>query len=128
MKVLVVGASTNPVRYSNIATLRLLNHGHEVIPLGIKEGSIGDTEIQTHRADFTDIHTITMYLNPVNQEDMIDYLLGLKPARIIFNPGSENQKFKQLAEKQEIETLNACTLVMLSTGAFELEKPTEEKI
>ena len=119
MKVLVVGASTNPSRYSHIASLRLVSFGHDVIPLGIKEGSIGDLKIITQQKDFEDIHTITMYLSPPNQENMMEYLLSLNPKRIIFNPGSENIKFKQLADKQGIETLHACTLVMLSTNQFE---------
>jgi hypothetical protein len=42
----------------------------------------------------------------------------LKPARVIFNPGTENQEFAQQLEAQGIETIEACTLVMLRTGQY----------
>ncbi|MGY8917975.1 MAG: CoA-binding protein, partial [Flavobacteriales bacterium] len=44
-KTLVLGASTNPSRYSNMAVLKLLKHGHEVVPVGIKKGKVGGIEI-----------------------------------------------------------------------------------
>ncbi|MEL6988206.1 MAG: CoA-binding protein [Bacteroidota bacterium] len=121
-KTLVLGASTNPSRYSHIATLRLAKAGYEVIPLGRKEGRIGDIEIQTEQAPFEEVHTITMYLNPKNQKEMYTYILSLNPKRIIFNPGSENVELASMASEQGIEVLNACTLVLLSTGQYELGK------
>lgn len=117
-----MGASTKSTRYSNIATLRLSKLGYPVIPLGRKEGMIGELAIETEQQAFEDIHTITMYLNPANQESMYDYILSLNPQRIIFNPGSENPALAALATEKNIEVLHACTLVLLSTGQFELTK------
>jgi len=96
--------------------------GYPVIPVGIKEGQIGTLEIKTEQKQFDDIHTISMYLSTENQKPMYDFILSLKPKRIIFNPGSENMELAALAKKSNIEILHACTLVLLSTGQYELSK------
>jgi predicted CoA-binding protein len=68
--------------------------------------------------DLKEIHTITLYLGPQNQSEWIDYLIGLQPKRIIFNPGTENLDFFSKAKTAGIDVLEACTLVMLTTGQF----------
>ena len=117
-KTVILGASLKSERYSNIATNRLLNHGHEIVPVGLREGMIGTAEILKGKPKITDVDTITLYLNPKRQEEYYDYILGLKPKRIIFNPGTENMALIHLAEEQGIETEIACTLVMLSVGNY----------
>jgi len=119
-RTVIVGASNNPNRYSFIAANQLKSHKYPIIPLGIKKGMVADEEIIDIRSlpHFEDIHTITMYVGPQHQSDIEEYLLSLKPKRIIFNPGTENEPFAQKARHQGIETLNACTLVMLSTKQF----------
>ncbi len=117
-KTLVIGASTNETRYSNIATHRLLSYGHEVALLGTKKGEIEGLLIHNDRPNFEDIDTVTLYVNPKIQEDYYDYILDLKPKRIIFNPGTENASLVVLANKQGIETTYACTLVLLATGEY----------
>ena len=115
---LVIGASENPDRYSNRAILSLKKHGHEIIALGIKEGEVEGTMILTNKPPLKDIDTVTLYVGPKNQAEWIDYILGLNPKRIIFNPGTENDNFYNLATQKSIECVNACTLVMLSTNAY----------
>ena len=117
-KTLVLGASTKPERYSYIATQRLNNHGHEVVPVGVRAGAIEGIEIQKGTPEVGDIDTVTLYLNPKRQEQYYEYILGLKPKRIIFNPGTENPTLMQLAREQGIESEAACTLVLLSTGQY----------
>jgi len=117
-KTLVLGASTNKTRYSYIATQRLKNHGYEVVPVGIREGDIEGIQIQNGTPDVAGVDTITLYLNPQRQEAYYDYILDLKPKRIIFNPGTENPTLMRLAREQGIETEAACTLVLLSTGGY----------
>jgi predicted CoA-binding protein len=114
-KTLVLGASSNPSRYSNLAVKKLVENNHPVIALGRREGMIGNTEIVTEKMIMDDIDTVTLYLNPTNQKPYYDYILSLKPKRIIFNPGTENNELEALAKKNGIQTLEACTLVMLST-------------
>lgn len=118
LKTLVVGASSNPSRYSNKAVHLLREYGHEVIAVGIKETMIADVSIQIGKPEIKDIHTITIYLNPVRQKPLESYLLSLKPKRIIFNPGAENINLFQAAKSLNIEVLNACTLVMLRTQQY----------
>jgi predicted CoA-binding protein len=86
-KTLVIGASSKPVRVSREAVLKLREAGHEVIAIGAQEDKIGDVSIQTgHPFIMDDLHTVTLYLNPDRQTEYYDYLLALKPTRILFNP------------------------------------------
>ena len=120
LKTLVVGASPNPARYSYMATNRLLHQGHEVILTGIKKGEIAGLPILNIREKplLYSIHTITLYINPWNQEEYIDYFISLEPQRIIFNPGTENHDFAKRASDAGIDVEVACTLVLLSAGTY----------
>ena len=117
-KTLVFGASTNPERYSHMAVRRLRNAGHPVAAIGRTEASIGDVEIAIAPQPMQDVDTITLYLNPANQKEYYDYILSLHPRRIIFNPGAENPELEALASAHGILPVEACTLVLLSTGQF----------
>ena len=117
---LVVGATDNVERYAYCAAEMLQNKGFDFIPIGIKKGKVLGKEILDLRQvpDLKEIHTITLYLGPQNQSEWINYLIGLKPARILFNPGTENPLFFQKATETGIDAQNVCTLVMLTTGQF----------
>lgn len=117
-KTLVLGASDNPSRYSNLAMNRLRDHGHPVVAIGRKQVRAGDVDIETDKSAHTGVDTVTMYLSPAHQKEYYDYILSLHPKRIIFNPGAENPELEQLAQANGIEPLQACTLVLLSTGQF----------
>lgn len=114
----VIGASSNPERYSYMATVKLKKYGHKVYPIGIKAGNIEGEEILTNKPKPTDVDTVTMYLSAKNQKEWYDYILELKPKRIIFNPGAENVELVNLAKLQGVECLEACTLVLLSIGQY----------
>ena len=120
MKTVVIGASTNPSRYSYIASSMLKDYGFEFIPVGIKKGSIFKEEILNLRdkPSIENVHTITLYLGPQNQREWYDYILKLNPTRIIFNPGTENLPFINRLKEEGIEPVVACTLVMLSTRQY----------
>jgi predicted CoA-binding protein len=118
MKTLIIGASINPKRYAYKAANSLLNHEHEIVLVGQREGEIKGNKIHTDYPDFEGIDTVTMYVSPKNQPSLYDYILKQKPRRIIFNPGTENPEFEALAENEGIETEEACTLVLLSIGQF----------
>jgi predicted CoA-binding protein len=117
-KVVVLGASLKPSRFSNMAVRKLLRHGHLVTAIGNKIGSIESIEIQTNWPENEKFHTVTLYLNPYNQEPFIDKILAMKPERIIFNPGTENPQLAEAAKKINIETIFDCTLVMLDSNQF----------
>ncbi len=117
-KTLVIGASDNPSRYSCLAIQRLRALGHPVVALGRKDTAVKDVEISKEKEDFTGVDTVTLYLNPANQQEYYDYILSLNPKRIIFNPGTENQELEDLAHQKDIKTMEACTLVLLTTGQY----------
>ncbi len=117
-RTLVMGASENPDRYSNKAIHRLQAHHIPVVAVGKHTGVVNGVAIHTDIPQTEQIDTVTLYLNPQNQAAWIQQLIDLKPRRIIFNPGTENPAFAQLAEQAGIETENACTLVLLATGGF----------
>lgn len=117
-KTLVLGASANPSRYSNMAINRLTNYGHSVVALGQKEGEVGGVKVQTKQIPFTNIDTVTLYLNPQRQKEYYNYILGLSPKRVIFNPGTENPELYQLLEQNNIKKEVGCTLVMLATNHY----------
>ena len=115
---LVIGASNNPDRYAYKAVVSLLNHGHSVIAFGQKKGSIGDTIIHNDWDTKWHVDTVTLYINPKIQEDYYQMILGLKPKRVIFNPGTENPTFYNILRENDIKVEVACTLVMLSIGDY----------
>lgn len=117
-KTLILGASTKPSRYAFLAANRLYAKGHETILIGNKSAMLGDREIITTRPPIPDLHTVTIYLSPSIQEQYYDYILDLKPKRIIFNPGTENVLFMKKAQNEGIEAIEACTLVLLSTEQY----------
>lgn len=118
MKVVVLGASDNPDRYSYKAIRSLKKHGHQVIPVGIKNKEVLGIEIITSKSPLSDVDTLTLYIGLQNQPEWYDFILKSKPKRIIFNPGTENTELIELAKSQSIETVQDCTLVMLSVGYF----------
>lgn len=117
-KTLILGASTNPSRYSYLALNRLRNAGHDVAAIGKKEETVADVQIHKEPLPFADIDTVTMYLNPQNQKQYYDYIVSLHPKRIIFNPGAENEELEIIAAKNNIPTMQACTLVLLTTEQY----------
>ncbi|MFC0775171.1 CoA-binding protein [Terrimonas alba] len=117
-KTLVLGASDNPSRYSYLAIQRLRSHGHPVVAIGRKNTKVNDVIIEKEKQEVNDIDTVTLYLNPTHQQEYYDYIVSLKPKRIIFNPGTENEELIRLAKENKIQPLEACTLVMLSTGQY----------
>ena len=117
---LVVGATDNPERYPYRAAELLQAKGVPFVPIGIKKGIVFGEEILDLRQfpALEGIHTITLYLGPQNQSEWIDYLIGLGPKRVIFNPGTANSVFFSKAKAAGIDAIEACTLVLLTTGQF----------
>lgn len=117
-KTLIIGASNNPERYAYKAAERLLHHGHEIELLGLRNDDIFGRKIDTERKIYTDLDTITMYIGPQRQPDYYDYIISLKPKRVVFNPGTENSDFEKLLTENGIGFEEACTLVLLQTGQY----------
>jgi len=117
-KTLVLGASTNPNSYSNLAVQKLVSNHIEVVGFGIRSGEIAGVSIDTEQLPYPDIDTISLYLSPKNQAMYYDYIVSLHPKRILFNPGTENEELMALATKNGIAYEVACTLVLLDTRQY----------
>lgn len=119
-KTVIVGASPNPARYSYLAAGMLSEHGHEIVPVGIRRGEVAGKQILNIREKpaIADVDTVTLYIGPQRQPEWYDYILSLKPKRVIFNPGTENDEFINMVNDHGIEALEACTLVMLRSRQY----------
>ena len=120
MNVSVLGASPNPERYSHMAVKMLAEKGHAVFPVHPKSADIAGIPAFKGLADIpSPIHTVTVYVAPERSSGLAEDILALRPKRVIFNPGAENGALAQRLRADGIETLEACTLVLLRTGQFE---------
>lgn len=117
-KTLIIGATTNPGRYAHTAAHRLRQRGHTIVQIGLREGEVAGVPIGTQKENHKDIDTVTLYVGPRHQPDYYDYVISLRPRRVIFNPGTENQEFENRLSVEGIEPVEACTLVMLATGQY----------
>ena len=127
-KMMVLGASDNPQRYSCKAVKSLARNGYEVMAVGIRPGLIKSTHIQTGLTseieilagtpEVGDVDTVLLYMGEKKQREYYDYLLSLKPRRVIFNPGSENRELQEILEAEGIETVKDCALIMINTDTF----------
>jgi uncharacterized protein len=117
-KTVVIGVSENPARYAYKAVEMLRQYNYPVVAIGLKEGQIGDVEIHKDFVPMEDIDTVTLYVGPKHQPVYYDYIISLSPNRIIFNPGTENPELVSLAKKNNIESVQACTLVMLAVKNY----------
>lgn len=119
-RTVVVGATANPSRYAYMAANMLKDYKHDVVPVGIKKGEVAGEKIlnMRERPVINNVDTITLYIGPQHQPEWYDYLLGLKPRRIIFNPGTENEEFEERARAAGVEVEEACTLVLLRSRQF----------
>lgn len=117
-RTVVLGASPNPARYSHMAVEKLNNYGHEVIPFGLRKGEIDGISIRTDLEYIKDVDTISLYVGPQNQKSYYDFILELNPERVILNPGTYNPELIELLNEKGIESVEACTLVMLSAKTY----------
>jgi uncharacterized protein len=116
----IIGATTNSSRYAFVAAGMLREYNHEIIPVGIKKGEVYGRSILNinQRPLLSDVDTITLYIGPRHQPEHYDYILSLKPRRVIFNPGTENPEFQKMLEESGTEVMEACTLVLLRSGQY----------
>lgn len=117
---MIIGATPNASRYAYKAATRLVYTGHKIVNIGIKKGEVAGQPIEQANSDkiYDNIHTITLYVGAKTQKEYYDYILKVKPKRLIFNPGAENPELYKLAGDNGIEATNACTLVLLASNQY----------
>lgn len=117
-KTLIIGASVKPARAVFKAIEMLVDKGYSVIALGKNTGVVAGVKINTKIIPIKNIHTISLYINPLHQKDYYNYIVEAKPKRVLFNPGTENPELFQLLELNNIEYEAACTLVLLTLNKY----------
>lgn len=118
MRVLVIGASTNPARTSHQAIHRLRSKDHDVFAIGRSVSKVADVDIDEGLPEMSMIDTITLYVNPTVLKMYKEYIKEIHPRRVIFNPGTEDDSYMTELAKMGIVVEEACTLVLLRTNQF----------
>ena len=117
--VAVIGASPNQDRYANKAMRLLADHDHTPIPVAPKHETIEGRKVYPSLADIPDrIDTVTLYLGPARQKEVIKQIIQAAPRRVIFNPDTENPGAYTQLKAAGIEVVEACTLVLLKTNQY----------
>ena len=114
-----LGASDNPERYSNMAVCLLKDYGHHVIPVHPKLHRIEGLQAAASLEEIPgSVDTLTLYVGPQRSEALIGAIVGLRPKRVIFNPGTESKVLENRLKEEKIPFVKGCTLVMLQSGQF----------
>jgi predicted CoA-binding protein len=120
--VVVLGASSDPSRYSYKAIKMLQEFNHCPIPVHPKESEILGLKVfkdlEDVKTSYPKIDTLTVYLRPEISTDLKKSIIDLSPRRVIFNPGAENAELEEALKKSGVKVENACTLVLLRTRQF----------
>jgi uncharacterized protein len=120
LTVAIIGASHKPQRYAYMAQEMLMNHQYTVFPVsGNGREILGVNGYQSIDEIQQPIDTVTLYLNAQRHQAIKQDVIQAKPRRIIFNPGTESEELMSEYQRHGIETIEACTLVMLRTGQFD---------
>ena len=117
-RIVVLGASPDPGRYSYKAIRQLDKRSYNVVAIGKQKGFIGDIPIETGQPAIQDVHSILIYLSPLHQGEIFDYVLSLKPKRVIFNPGTESPEFEEILISHNVLVVHDCSLVMMAMDRF----------
>jgi uncharacterized protein len=117
-KTLVLGASPNPLRFSNKMVKSLIRQNIDVVPVGFRMGEIAGISILVGKPDIKNVHTVSLYIGSKRQPEYYKYIFSLKPKRIIFNPGTINEELMELAKENNIQVVTDCALVMVSSGKY----------
>lgn len=119
--VAILGASIKPDRYANKAQTRLMEHSYRVLPISPTGKTVLGVDGLKSLRDITEpVDTVTLYVSPKNLMPQLEDLLALKPRRVIFNPGTEDKAIQETLEQAGIRVVEACTLVLLSIGQFDV--------
>ncbi len=126
--VAVLGASSDPTRYSYKAIQMLQEYGHKAVPVNPREKEVLGLKVTPDLKALAQsgqkIDTLTIYVNSAISEKYEHEIISLAPKRVIFNPGAESYALEKSLKHNGIEVENACTLVLLRTDQFERKQPT----
>lgn len=119
MKVIVLGASPKPERYSNKAVKLLIDKGYEVLPVNPRCREVhGVTTLKDLSEISGEVYAISVYLNPESCMDYIKEIQRISPQKVILNPGTESDELETKLKDEGITAVKVCTIVLLTTGQF----------
>jgi uncharacterized protein len=117
--VAVLGASPKEDRYSFKAVHLLKEYGFIPIPVHPAGHTVdGIPGVKTLDDISIPVDTLTIYVGQEISQKEQERILRLKPRRVIFNPGAENDPLAEMLEKTGFEVVRNCTLVMLRNNLF----------
>jgi predicted CoA-binding protein len=117
--VAVLGASSNPDRYSYKAVKMLSEDHYGVFPVHPSQKPVNGIRCYPSLSTITEsLDTVTVYLSEKNSTPLIEEIIESAPRRVILNPGAENDGLTSRCEKAGIRVQEACTLVLVKTGQF----------
>jgi predicted CoA-binding protein len=117
--VVVLGASNKPELYSNMAVCLLKECGYRVVPVHPRLRQIEGFPAASRLEEISGpVDTLTLYVGPQRSEVLIDAIIGLRPGRVIFNPGTESLLLERRLKEEKIPFIRGCTIVMLQSGQF----------
>ncbi len=115
--VAVVGASTNPERYSHQAVLRFAARGYTVWPVHPSGLAVAGHPCSRTLADLPGRpDVVTMYVNPQLGAGMAAAIAALQPRLVILNPGADGDPVEAALRTLGVRVLEACSLVLLAQG------------
>jgi predicted CoA-binding protein len=118
-KVVILGASAKPERFSNRAFHMLLEYGHTPLPFAPALLELDGVRVFKSLGEILGpVDTLTMYVGAAISSGLEKDILQLRPKRVIFNPGSENPELQERLMAAGIAVEEACTLVILRTNQF----------
>ncbi len=118
-RVVVLGASSKPDRYSYKAIALLQEHDHTPIPVSVRDEEIlGLKAVKSISQIDEPIDTVTLYVNPKILSEVVDDIIAIRPKRVIMNPGTESPEAAEQFKQHGIRVLEACTLVLLKTNQY----------
>ena len=121
--VVVLGASVKSERYSNMAVSLLAKKGYNVIPVHPSGLSVNGLKTYKSLSEVNlPIDTISMYVNPQQAKTIRNEIIQSSPKRVIFNPGTEDNDLEKECRTHNIIVEEACTLVLLKTDSFNIER------
>ncbi|HMM47650.1 MAG TPA: CoA-binding protein [Thiobacillaceae bacterium] len=118
-RVVVLGASHKPERYSNQTIRLLVEHGHTVVPVNPRLDVAEGLPVTHHLGDIEgSVDTLTLYIGPERSALVTEDIVHLRPGRVIFNPGTESAALERRLDEAGIRHETACTLVLLRMRQF----------
>ncbi len=122
MRVMVIGASTDPEKYGNKAVRAYLAEGHEVLPVNPNADAVEGVKAYASVSDPPGpIDRATMYLPPEVGVKVLDDLAGRGDvAELWLNPGSESEDLVARAVQLRFDPIQACSIVAIGRNPEQL--------